>query len=164
MPITKDTINEPAETFTVTLANPTGGAILGAPSTTTVTITDDDPAGTVQFSQLSYAVVEGGTATITVTRTGTAGPVSVSYATSNGTATEPGDYTAAAGTFTFQAGETTKTFTVTTVSDALIEGNESVNLTLSGPTNGLLLGNPSTAMLWILDMQQTVQFAATTYR
>ena len=163
VPITKDTINEPAETFTVTLANPTGGAILGAPSATTVTITDDDPAGTVQFSQLSYAVVEGGTATITVTRTGKAGPVSVSYATSNGTATEPGDYTAAAGTFTFQAGETTKTFTVPTVSDGLIEGNESVNLTLSGLTNGLLLGNPSTATLWILDVQQTVQFAATTY-
>ena len=70
VPITKDTINEPAETFTVTLANPTGGAILGALSATTVTITDDDPAGTVQFSQLSYAVVEGSTATITVTRTG----------------------------------------------------------------------------------------------
>ncbi len=75
VPITKDSINEPAETFTVTLANPTGGAVLGSLSTTTVTITDDDPAGTVQFSQLSYAVVEGGTATITVTRTGTAGPV-----------------------------------------------------------------------------------------
>ena len=125
VPITKDTINEPAETFTVTLASPTGGAVLGARSTTTVTITDDDPAGTVQFSQLSYAVVEGGTATITVTRTGTAGPVAVSFATSNGTATQPSDYTAVAGTFTFQAGETTKTFTVITATDALTEGNSS---------------------------------------
>ena len=161
VPITKDTINEPAETFTVTLANPTGGAILGAPSTTTVTITDDDPVGTVQFSQLSYAVVEGGTATITVTRTGTSGPVAVSFATSDGTASQPADYTGAVGTFTFLAGETAKTFTVSTASDGLTEGTESVNLTLFSPTNGLVLGNPSAATLWILDVQQTVQFAGT---
>ena len=93
VPITKDTINEGAETFTATLVNAGGGAVLGTIRTATVTITDDDPAGTVQFSQLSYAVIEGGTATITVTRTGTSGPVAVSFATSNGTASQPADYT-----------------------------------------------------------------------
>ena len=157
----EDTINEPAETFTVRLSNPLGGAVLGTISTATVTITDDDPAGTVQFSQLSYAVIEGGTATITVTRTGTSGPVAVSFATSNGTASQPADYTGASGTFTFLAGETTKTFTLSTAGDGLTEGNESVNLALFSPTNNLVLGNPSVATLWILDVQQTVQFAGT---
>jgi len=129
----------------------------------TVTITDNDPAGVVQFSQLGYTVVEGRTATITVTRTGTAGPVAVNFATSNGTATTPDDYTGPAGALTFQAGETTKTFTVTTAADALTEGSESVVLTLSAPTNGLALGSMSTARLWIVDEEQSVQFGSAGY-
>jgi subtilisin family serine protease len=161
VPTKPDTIVEGPESFTVTLSAPGGGASLGALAAAVVTITDDDSAGTVQFSQLSYAVIEGGTATITVTRTGTSGPVAVSFATSDGTASQPADYTGAVGTFTFLAGETTKTFTVSTASDGLTEGTESVNLTLFSPTNGLVLGNPSAATLWILDVQQTVQFAST---
>ena len=163
VPIVNDTVNEGAETFTVALVNPTGGAILGTPSVATVTINDDDPAGTVQFGQLSWAVVEGGVATITVTRTGASGPVTVNYATSDGTATAPADYAAASGTLTFQAGEKSKTFTVATATDTLVEGTESVNLTLSSPTNGLALGTPSVATLWILDLQQSIQFGAATY-
>ena len=151
VPIVGNTIDEGPETFTVTLSNPTGGAILGTPSVATVTITDDDPAGVVQFSQLDYTVAEGGTVAITVTRTGTAGPVAVSFVTSNGTATTHPDYTGTAGTLTFQAGETTKTFTVTTAADALTEGTESVVLTLSAPTNGLVLGSMSTATLWVVE-------------
>ena len=151
VPIVGDTIAEGPETFTVTLSNPTGGAILGTPSVATVTILDNDPAGVVQFSQLDYTVAEGGTVAITVTRTGTAGPVAVSFLTSNGTATTHPDYTGTAGTLTFQAGEMTKTFTVTTAADALTEGTESVVLTLYAPTNGLALGSISTATLWIIE-------------
>ena len=151
VPVVGDTIGEGPETFTVTLSNPTGDAILGTPSVATVTISDDDPAGVVQFSQLDYTVAEGGTVAITVTRTGTAGPVAVSFVTSNGTATTHPDYTGTAGTLTFQAGETTKTFTVTTAADALTEGTESVRLTLSAPTNGLALGSMSTATLWVVE-------------
>ena len=53
-------------------------------------------AGTIQFSAATYSVGENaGTATVTVTRTGgSSGAVSVTFATSNGTATAPGDYTA----------------------------------------------------------------------
>jgi glucose/arabinose dehydrogenase len=162
IPIVNDTINEVAETFTVTLSTPTGGAILGTTSVATVTIRDNDPAGSVQFSQASYAVIEGETATITVTRTGTSGPVTVDFTTSDGTASAPDDYTSASGTLTFQAGETTKTFTVATASDGATEGSESVNLVLSGPTNGLGLGSKSTATLWILDRQQSMQFSSAT--
>jgi len=42
--IVNDTADEPDETFTVTLSNPTGGAALGAITTETVTIQDDDVA------------------------------------------------------------------------------------------------------------------------
>src|SRR5204862_7228603 len=93
-------------------------------------------AGTLHFSAPGYSVVENqGTATITVTRTnGSAGSVSVNYATSNGTATAGSDYTATSGTLTFAAGETSKTFTVPIINDTAVENAETFTLTLSSPT------------------------------
>lgn len=40
--IVNDLLDEPDETFTVTISAPTGGAVLGSPATATVTILDDD--------------------------------------------------------------------------------------------------------------------------
>ena len=45
--IVNDALDEPDETFTATLSNPTGGAALGAITTETVTILDDDVAQNV---------------------------------------------------------------------------------------------------------------------
>lgn len=44
VPISDDAAVEGAETFTLTLASPAGGAVLGAPVMVTVTITDNDAA------------------------------------------------------------------------------------------------------------------------
>ena len=67
-----------------------------------------------------------------------AGPVTVDYATEDGTATAGADYTATSGTLTFAAGETTKTVSVTLLDDAVDEGKETFKLKLSNPQGAYL--------------------------
>jgi Calx-beta domain-containing protein len=109
--------------------------------------------GTVQFTSPTYTVPEAnGSATITVTRTlGTAASATVDYAASNGTATAGSDYTATSGTLTFSSGETTKSFSVPILNDSLDEASETINLALSNPTGGIVLGSGKTALLSISD-------------
>ena len=98
-----------------------------------------------------------GTASITVTRSeGSDGEVSINFATSEGSAAPVSDYIAASDTLTFADGETSKTFTVTIVDDGLIEGDETVNLSLSNPTGGATVGASTTAILTITDDTEDV--------
>ena len=48
------------------------------------------------------------------------------------------DYTPAAGTLTFAAGETSKSFTVFVNNDSIRESTESFNIRLSSPSNAAL--------------------------
>jgi hypothetical protein len=107
---------------------------------------------TVEFSSATYSVSEsGGSATITVTRSGpTTGTTTVHYSTSDGTAQAPDDYTSSSGTLTFAPGETSKTFSVPIIDDLLDETDETVNLTLDSPTGGVLGLTPA-AVLTIED-------------
>jgi hypothetical protein len=150
VPILTDTLAEGNETVNLTLSTPTGGAVLGSPSTAFLSIIDVPVTGTLQFSSAIYSVNEnGGSATITVTRTGgSSGAVGVSYATSNGSASAGTDYTAASGILSWPNGDTSaRTFTVPINNDGVNESNETVNLALSNPTGGATLGLPSTAVL-----------------
>ena len=65
-------------------------------------------------------------------------PVSVNFATANGSALASSDYAANSGTVTFAPGETTKTVTVAIVNDTVFEGNENFTVSLSAPTNATL--------------------------
>ena len=108
----------------------------------------------VAFDSDTYTADEGaGTATITAELTTIATePVTVDYATTDGTATAGEDYTAANGTLTFPAGSTAQTFTVPITEDSTVEADETVNLTLSNPNGGgAFLGSPSEAVLTIVD-------------
>src|SRR5207237_2765525 len=104
IPILEDTLPEGDETIFVHLSNVTGGASLVSPSNAVVTILDND-AG-LHFSASNYSVNENGTnATITVNRLGALSvPLSVRYASSNGTATAGADYQAVSGLLSFGPG------------------------------------------------------------
>jgi hypothetical protein len=103
--------------------------------------------GKTSFASATYNVNEGGTVTITVLRLGgNKGALSVSYATSNGSATAPADYTASSGTLSWADGEDdAKTFLVRTAGDSVVEGNETLTVRLTGNS----LGTPATATLTI---------------
>jgi hypothetical protein len=107
----------------------------------------------VQFESATYTVAEGASAaSVNVTRKGDPnGIVSVDYATTNETASNGSDYNAATGTLTFNAGETSKTFSVQLLEDTLAEGDETVGLRLSNATGGASLGSPASATLTITD-------------
>jgi hypothetical protein len=65
--------------------------------------------------------------------------VSVAYATADGTATSAGgDYTAASGTLTIPAGQTTGTITVWVNGDRLPEPHKTFFVNLSNPTNATI--------------------------
>ena len=68
------------------------------------------------------------------------GPVSVDYATADGTAAAGADYTATSGTLTFAPGETEKTVSVALLDDAIDEGKETFKLELSNPRGAYLRG------------------------
>lgn len=143
-------------TFSVNISNPTGGAALET-STAVVTINDNEAgpttgSGSLKFSAAVYQLTEGQfQARITVNHVGGFIPVNVNYATSNGSALSGSDYTATSGTLSFARGETSKIFIVPVYKDTLSELEETVTLTLSSPTAGVTLADPSIATMKISD-------------
>ncbi|WP_321528486.1 Calx-beta domain-containing protein [Sedimenticola selenatireducens] len=111
-----------------------------------------DP-GALAFSASAYSVDENvATLNVTVTRSGgSAGAVSVDYATSDGTAIAGQDYQATSGTLDFADGETSQSFSVVVLDDALYEGDESFSISLSNPQGGATLGALQSAQAVVLD-------------
>jgi hypothetical protein len=65
-------------------------------------------------------------------------PVTVKYATADGTATAGSDYTATSNTLSFAPGETKKTVSVSVKGDTVVEPNETFRVNLSTPTNATI--------------------------
>lgn len=152
IPITQDQIDETDETIRLTVALPEHpfGARLGGPTTTTLTLADDDPAPILSLANVSIPEGNAGStsAVFTVTRTGaTAHTVTVQYATSDGSANSGTDFTSATGTLTFAPGEATQTIAVPIIGDTVSEGNETFVVTLSNPTNATILAAQATGTI-----------------
>ena len=74
-------------------------------------------------------------------------PVTVDYATADGTARAGQDYVAADGTLTFAAGETRKTVSVAVLDDDHDEGEETLTLTLGNASGALVADDRATGTI-----------------
>ena len=129
---TDDSLDEvDDETLTLTLSAP-NGATLGANTSSTLTISDNDDAPTVSWTTASQSVTEGATGvTATLQLSAASGrEVQVPY-TVGGTA-QAADYSSLAGaTATFAAGDTDEVITFDIVDDPDTESDETIVLDIT---------------------------------
>jgi hypothetical protein len=141
---------------------------VGLPSGRVITATATDPngntsefsaadatnaSGSVQFITSALSVIEDvGTLSVTVLRTGgSAGTLTVDYATADGTAIAGQDYTAASGTLTFNGGETSKTIQIPITDDSTTETDETFTVSLRKDSNIEVLGAPNLLLVTLQD-------------
>jgi hypothetical protein len=142
---------EADETFQVVLSNPTN-AVISRGSATGFILDDDAAPRTVTVAGPPAAVNEGSPATFTFTMSQSSlAPVTVSYATSNVSASSSSDYTAAIGSLTFAPGETSKTVGVATLTDSTVESDEVFQMRISS-VSGAVAGSPASASATIKDV------------
>jgi hypothetical protein len=148
VPVLGDTLDEPDETATATLASPANATT--GDGEATLTVTDDDAPPALSVGDVK--VTEGDSATTPATFTVSIGAasgrsVSASYATADGTAGAPGDYQAASGTVTIPAGQTSATVTAQVAGDTADEPDETFTLALSGEANASVTKRSGTATI-----------------
>jgi uncharacterized protein YhjY with autotransporter beta-barrel domain len=137
-----DLLNEPSETFFVNVTGVINAVVVDGQGVGT--IGNDDPVPSLSINDVT--VVEGNAGTVnavfTVTLNAASGQtVAVNFATADGTATQPADYTSTAGTLTFTSGQTTRTITVPVIGETVPEANETFFVNISGATNATLSDN-----------------------
>jgi hypothetical protein len=109
--------------------------------------------GAIRFTTPTYSVDEDkGEATVSLIRTGgKTGVVTVNYKTTSKTAAAPDDFTLSSGKLTFAENETGRSFTIPIIDDGDVEDDETVELELTDPDGGAILGDPVVATLTIKD-------------
>jgi subtilisin-like proprotein convertase family protein len=155
VPVKGDILDENDETVNLDLSAPVAATI--GDGHADLTITDDDPPPTISIADASKAEGNSGTSNADFAVTLSAASektVTVSYATGDGTATQPGDYSSTSGGLTFAPGETTKTISVPVAGDTADEPDESFSVDLSTPGNTTIAGGHAAGT--ILDDDEAV--------
>ncbi|MDE0039739.1 MAG: hypothetical protein OXU77_19615, partial [Gammaproteobacteria bacterium] len=112
---------------------------------TSVTIADDDMA---ELSIDDVTAAEGAAATFTISlSTPSTRAVTVTATTSEGTATDPEDYTHKTETLTIAAGDTTADFSVAIQGDSINELDETFTVTLSGASGASIADGAGTGTI-----------------
>ncbi len=152
-----DTLNEANETFFVNVTGVTNAVVTDGQGQGT--IVNDDPLPSISTSNVSVVEGNSGTANavVAVSLSAASGQsVTVNYATADGTATAPSDYTATSGTLTFTPGQTSRTITVLVNGDNTQEANETFTVVLSGATNATIASATSVVSIINDDVLITV--------
>ena len=148
VPISVDVTDEPNETATLTLSNPSNGTFVDQTADLVIN-DDDDPFVSMENVTLNES---DGTATFTVSLDAApAEDVTVVYASSSGTAAQNADFTATTGTLTISAGVETGTIEVPVLTDTENEQTETATVTLTSPNNAVIEDDSTYAELVIID-------------
>jgi Calx-beta domain len=140
----EDTLDEPNETFTLNLSNPSGAPISDAQGKGT--IADDDAAP--RLSIRDTGVREGQVAGLPVALSRPSGrTITVRFATDQRTARTGADFAATSGTLTIPAGAGSGAVFVRTVQDRLDEANETFVVKLSSAANAGIGDSSGTATI-----------------
>ncbi|HYH49746.1 MAG TPA: Calx-beta domain-containing protein [Acidimicrobiia bacterium] len=155
--VDNDGRDEGDEVFTVKLSDGGGGTPIDPARThATATIVDDDGPD-VRVADISVPEGDAGTgdATFTVTLDDPSEqPVTLAYATADGTAAGGSDYTPTSGTVELTPGETSRTVTVAVIGDALNEGDEEFFLSVGRPANATISNGTARAVITNDDLSQ----------
>jgi hypothetical protein len=146
--VTGEAAFEPDETFVVNLT-PISNAGPGDPQGVGTIVNDDFPP-TISVSDVTAPEGAGDSTSFTFTVSLSAAswlPVTVAFATSDGTAAAPVDYAPAAGTLTFAPGESSKPVAVTVYGDLDWESDETFTVNLSAPTNATIADSAGTGTI-----------------
>ena len=101
----------------------------------------------MQFVTSTLRALEGSKGFIFVERVGsTLNTSTIQYSTVSGTAVAGEDFVATTGTLTFNPGDTFKSFQVTLIYDKKVEQPETLTLTLSNPTGGIVRGRQTSEL------------------
>jgi hypothetical protein len=147
-----DDLYEGDEAFVVHLKSAHGASI--GDGNGIGTIVDDDPLPSISISNASVLEGTGGTTPLSFDvrldrKLGS--DVTVDYASTDDTATDPGDYTAVSGTLTWPAGtDGVQSVSVDVQGDSADEPDETFTITLSNETGGATIAR-ATATGIILD-------------
>jgi hypothetical protein len=145
-----DNLVEAPETLIVTLA-PSSGYLIGSPDTATVTIADDPPVVNVTASDPDASESGPDPGVFTFTRRGGNLATSLSFNfTRGGTATNVSDYASIPTSLSFPGRQAAATVTVSPVDDTLVEGPETVVLTVIA-SGSVVVGPSPTATVTIAD-------------
>ncbi|MEO7298211.1 MAG: Calx-beta domain-containing protein [Verrucomicrobiota bacterium] len=145
-----DSLVEGNETTVLTLAA-NAAYVTGSPGSATVTIADNDGPPTIAITDSDMNVVEaGGIGVFTISRPSVSSSNLTVFYTLSGTAGNGLDYASLPGSATILAGSLDATVIVNPIDDNLVEGNETVTLTLT-PNAAYTVGFPDAATMTIVD-------------
>ncbi len=160
VPILGDILDEDNETFFVNLSNATGAGISVNQGLGTITDNDANPSLRIDDITITEGTGSIKSAIFTVSLAPVSGrTVTVNLATANGTAVQPGDYASTTGMLTFDAGETSKTITISIFGDNVDENNETFRVNLSGATNATIVDSQGQATITDDDPLPTLSIA-----
>ncbi len=151
VPTDDDSTDEPDGSVTATVDTGTGYTVSSSAGAVSVNVADDDDAPkkqqnttpTITIGDASAAEGDSLAFTVSVSPTHSSA-ITLDYETVDGTAishADVDDYTAASGTVTIPAGDSSATITIATTEDSDIEINDEFTVVISNPPTGVTIAD-----------------------